>query len=188
MNAAAVNLSVFEARPHTHFELFDLPVHFALDMRALEQAYRTVQMQVHPDRFAAAGAAQKRLATQWAAQANEAYQVLKNPLKRAIYLLHLRGVDVQAEDNTAMEANFLMQQLDWREQIEEAAAEKDSAALHTLLNTLGDEKRSRFLALANLLESQADEPAQQAAANAVRQLMFIERVLQEVSAQLDELE
>ncbi len=188
MNAAVVNLSVFEARPQTHFELFDLPVRFALDMRALEQAYRTVQAQVHPDRFAAAGAAQKRLATQWAAQANEAYQVLKTPLKRAIYLLHLQGIDVKAEDNTALDADFLMQQLTWREQIEEACAEKNSAELHTLLDTLTEEKRSRFQALADLLEALADEPTRQAAADAVRQLMFIERVLQEINRQLDELE
>lgn len=188
MNVAVVNLSVSEARPQTHFELFDLPVCFTLDMRALEQAYRAVQKQVHPDRFAAAGTAQKRLATQWAAQANEAYQVLKNPLKRAIYLLHLEGVDVQAEDNTALDVHFLMQQLAWREQIEEACAEKNSATLHTLLNTLTEEKGNRFQALADLLGVLADEPTRQAAADAVRQLMFIERILLEINTQIDELE
>ena len=73
-------------QPADHFDLFHLPQRFAVDPRALDEAYRTVQAQVHPDRFAAAGEAQKRGAMQWASQANDAYQTLKQPLKRAVYL------------------------------------------------------------------------------------------------------
>ena len=71
----------------SHFDLFHLPAQFALDASALDHAYRTVQAQVHPDRFAAAGDAQKRIAMQWATRTNEAYQTLRDPLKRATYLL-----------------------------------------------------------------------------------------------------
>src|SRR5207253_1595724 len=94
----------------SHFDLFDLPPTYAIDAKTLDDAYRTVQAQVHPDRFAAAGDAQKRIAMQWATRANEAYQTLRDPLKRATYMLSLRGVHADAENNTAMEPAFLMQQ------------------------------------------------------------------------------
>lgn len=168
----------------SHFELFHLPARYTLDAAALEHAYRVVQTQVHPDRFAAAGDAQKRIAMQWATRTNEAYRTLRDPLKRAIYLLSLRGVDVASESNTAMEPAFLMQQMEWREGVEDAAAAKNVDALDTLLNELRDEERVRFSKLASLLDSGAD----QAAAQAVRQLMFIERVAAEVSVQIEKLE
>src|SRR3984885_14273648 len=113
----------------SHFDLFDLPAQFALDAAALDHAYRTVQAQVHPDRFAAAGDAQRRIAMQWATRTNEAYQTLRDPLERPRYMLARRGVDVVAENNTAMEPAFLMQQMEWRESIEDAAAAKNLGAL-----------------------------------------------------------
>jgi molecular chaperone HscB len=168
----------------SHFDLFHLPAQFALDTQALDDAYRTVQAQVHPDRFAAAGDAQKRIAMQWATRANEAYRTLRDPLKRATYLLSLRGIDVGAENNTAMEPAFLMQQMEWRERIEDAAAAKNVDELDALLAELRDEERVRFTKLAALLDSGSD----QAASEAVRQLMFIERVASEIDAQIGKLE
>lgn len=168
----------------SHFDLFHLPAQFALDLQALEAAYRTVQAQVHPDRFAAAGEAQKRVAMQWAARANEAYGTLRDPLKRAGYLLSLRGVDIGVENNTAMEPAFLMQQMEWRERVEDAAEVRNIGELQALLVELHDEARVRFERLASLLDSGAD----QAAAEAVRQLMFIERVTTEVGTQIEKLE
>ncbi|HZZ04750.1 Fe-S protein assembly co-chaperone HscB, partial [Paraburkholderia sp.] len=155
----------------SHFDLFDLPAQFVLDPATLDHAYRTVQAQVHPDRFAAAGDAQKRIAMQWATRTNEAYQTLRDPLKRATYLLHLRNIDVGSENNTAMEPAFLMQQMEWRENIEDAAAAKNVDALDALLTELRDEERMRFDKLGALLDSGAN----QVAGEAVRQLMFIER-------------
>jgi molecular chaperone HscB len=168
----------------SHFDLFGLPAQFALDAAALDHAYRTVQAQVHPDRFAAAGDAQKRIAMQWATRTNEAYHTLRDPLKRATYLLHLRGIDVGAHDNTAMEPAFLMQQMEWREGIEDAAAAKNVDALDALLTELRDEERIRFEKLGALLDSGAN----QAAGEAVRQLMFIERVAAEIGTQIERLE
>ncbi|KVE33706.1 Fe-S protein assembly co-chaperone HscB [Burkholderia sp. TSV86] len=168
----------------SHFDLFGLPAQFALDEQALDAAYRTVQSQVHPDRFAAAGDAQKRVAMQWAARANEAYQTLRDPLKRAAYLLALRGVEVGAENNTAMEPAFLMQQMEWRERIEDAAAASHVGELDALLAELRDERRARIAKLAALVDSGAD----QGAAEAVRQLMFVERVTAEIRAQIERLE
>lgn len=168
----------------SHFDLFHLPARFALDEQTLDAAYRAVQSQVHPDRFAAAGDAQKRIAMQWATRANEAYQTLRDPLKRATYLLHLRGVDVGAENNTAMEPAFLMQQMEWRERIEDAAGAKNVDALDALLAELRDERRARLAKLGALLDSGSD----QGAAEAVRQLMFVERVSAEIGAQIERLE
>ncbi|WP_323072539.1 Fe-S protein assembly co-chaperone HscB [Mycetohabitans endofungorum] len=167
-----------------HFELFQLPERFGLDARALDDAYRAVQAQVHPDRFASAGDAQKRIAMQWATRANEAYQTLKSPLRRATYLLHLRGIDVGAENNTAMEPAFLMQQMEWRERTEDAAAARNVDVLQALLHELRDEESARLVRLGEWLDSGADQPA----AEAVRQLMFIERVAHEIDAQIDKLE
>jgi molecular chaperone HscB len=168
----------------SHFDLFHLPVQFALDQPALDDAYRTVQAQVHPDRFAAAGDAQKRIAMQWATRTNEAYRTLRDPLKRATYMLSLRGIDVGAEHNTAMEPAFLMQQMEWRERIEDAAAAKNVDDLDALLTELRDDERVRFTKLAALLDSNAD----QAASEAVRQLMFIERIATEIDTQIERLE
>ncbi|MFA9216411.1 MAG: Fe-S protein assembly co-chaperone HscB, partial [Sphingomonadaceae bacterium] len=108
-----------------HFELFQLPQRFALDTSALDVAYRDVQGRVHPDKFVNATDAEKRVAMQWATRANEAYQTLKNPQKRAQYLCELHGVDLQTESNTAMPMAFLMQQMEWREALGEARAHKD---------------------------------------------------------------
>src|SRR6201991_5373165 len=91
----------------SHFDLFDLPAQFALDASALDHAYRTVQAQVHPDRFAAAGDAQKRIAMQWATRANEAYQTLRDPLRLETYLMNLHGIVVQKENNTLQAPGFL---------------------------------------------------------------------------------
>jgi molecular chaperone HscB len=168
----------------SHFDLFDLPAQYVLDASTLDHAYRTVQSQVHPDRFAAAGDAQKRIAMQWATRTNEAYQTLRDPLKRATYLLKLRGIDVGAENNTAMEPAFLMQQMEWREGIEDAAAAKNVDALDALLAELRDEERIRFSKLGALLDSGANQPA----GEAVRQLMFIERVAAEIATQIERLD
>ncbi len=168
----------------SHFVLFGLSEQFALDADALDHAYRAVQAQVHPDRFAAAGEAQKRVAMQWATRANEAYQTLRDPLKRAKYLLHLRGIDVGAENNTAMEPAFLMQQMEWREAIEDAVGAKNVDALDALAGELRDDERARMTKLGALLDSGSNQPA----AEAVRQLMFIERVAAEVDTQIERLE
>src|SRR5579872_2769248 len=115
-----------------HFELFKLPQQFTVDASALDQAYRQVQSQVHPDKFVSGSDTEKRVAMQWATRANEAYQTLKSPLKRASYLCELQGVDLETESNTAMPRAFLMQQMEWRELLDDAKADKNLAALEKL--------------------------------------------------------
>src|SRR2546423_6385199 len=110
----------------SHFELFGLAPAFSLDQEVLEKAYREIQSRVHPDRFARAGDAERRASLQWTTRVNEAYRTLKDPVQRAKHILELHGVDVAFETNTAMPKDFLMQQMELRERLEEA---KDAPAL-----------------------------------------------------------
>jgi molecular chaperone HscB len=164
--------------------MFGLPLRFAVDQAQLDAAFREVQAQVHPDKHAAAGDAGRRVAMQWSTRANEAYQTLKHPLKRATYLLELRGADIGAENNTAMEPAFLMQQMEWREAVEDATAAKNVDALDKLLGDLREEKKQRYAKLGALLESGADVPA----VEAVRQLMFLEKVEDDIGSSIEELD
>ncbi|TWC71419.1 Fe-S protein assembly co-chaperone HscB [Herbaspirillum sp. SJZ099] len=154
-----------------HFDLFQLPQRFAVDIKALEQAYHQVQGRAHPDKFAHASDAEKRVAMQWATRANEAYQTLKSPLRRARYLCELNGVDLQTESNTSMAPAFLMQQMEWRETLDDAKAGKDIDALERLNSELTAEKKAEVARIEKLLD--AGDYTQ--AAQLVRQLMFLDR-------------
>lgn len=103
------------------FALFGLPRRQALDRAALDATWRRLQAEVHPDRFAGQGAAAQRVAMQWSVRVNEAYRRLKDPVQRAAVLCALAGVPIDAERNTAMPASFLMQQMAWREALDDAA-------------------------------------------------------------------
>lgn len=167
-----------------HFDLFQLPQQFAIDMNALDTAYRDVQGQVHPDKFVSVSDAEKRVAMQWATRANEAYQTLKNPLKRASYLCELNGVDLQTESNTAMPVPFLMQQMEWREALEDARAEKNLAALETLNTELQSTRKFKIAKLGEHFDANDFEQAAQEA----RALMFVEKFGEEVNFAFESLE
>jgi molecular chaperone HscB len=154
-----------------HFELFQLPATFHVDQDALDAAYRDVQGRVHPDRFVNASDAEKRVAMQWATRANEAYQTLRHPQKRAQYLCELHGVDLQTESNTAMPVDFLMQQMELREALGDARAAKDAAALDELDGQVRSERKARLAQVGTLLD--AGDYA--AAAQGVRALMVLDK-------------
>ncbi|GLS04944.1 co-chaperone protein HscB [Chitiniphilus shinanonensis] len=160
----------------SHFDLFEQPARFAIDARALDARYRALQAQYHPDRYASAGDAEKRLALQIATRVNEAYQILKSPLARGRYLLTLAGVDTQEETNTAMPMDFLMGQMEWREQIAEARASGNVERLEALNTELRGEIGDLEAELGDLLD--ADRLAE--AAVAVRKLRFLEKLDQEI--------
>jgi len=165
----------------TDFELFGLPDRFAQDRAEVDARWKDLQRQTHPDRFASEGASAQRVATQWSVRINEAHQRLKDPLQRAAYLCELRGVPIRAHDNTAMPADFLLQQMSWREALEEAM---EASALETLL----DETSALRTQILREVERQLDhESDAAAAAQGVRRLMFIERFAQEVEARLDRM-
>jgi len=167
-----------------HFELFQLPPRFDVDMDALDSAYRDVQGRVHPDRFVNATDAEKRVAMQWATRANEAYQTLRNPQKRAQYLCELNGVDLQTESNTAMPMDFLMQQMELREALADARASKDAGALDELDAQVRGERKQRLAQVGKLLD--AGDYSQ--AAQGVRALMFLDKFGDELQYAFEALE
>jgi len=164
------------------FTLFGLPERHALDRADLDARWRRLQAEVHPDRFAGEGAAAQRIAMQWALRVNEAYQRLKDPLRRAAYLCERRGAPIRAHDNTAMPAAFLMQQMQWREALEEAAG---AAAVERLEAEVVAAERTMLDEVARLLDDQGDAAA---AAAEVRALMFVDRFRQDIERRLDALD
>ena len=164
-----------------HFELFQLPQRFEVDMNALDSAFHEIQGRVHPDKFAHASDAEKRVAMQWATRANEAYRTLRSPLKRATYLCELHGVELESESNTAMPAGFLMQQMEWREALDDARAAKDMDALDALDAELREVRSHELAVIAASLD--ADDYA--AAAGSIRKLMFVEKFGEDVDRAVD---
>lgn len=167
------------------FELFGLEPRFAVDLDRLEQAYLEMQGKVHPDRFAHLSDAEKRLSMQWATRANEAFRTLKSPLARGQYLLELKGVDPAFETNTAMSAEFLMEQMEWREALEEAREAADEDVLDDLARRI----RRDTKALVEQLEAEFDSAGDlEAAADTVRRLKFLEKLQHEINDALTALE
>jgi molecular chaperone HscB len=168
-----------------HFELFGLAPAFHLDLTQLEQSYRDIQAQVHPDKHAHLGDVERRLAMQWSTHANEAYQTLRQPLSRARYLLHLNGVACDEGSNTAMSPVFLMEQMEWREAIGEAKAAEALADLERLASRLRTETQQRQEKLRQLLDVEHDFTK---AAEQVRELKFMEKLRDEIIYALETLE
>lgn len=165
----------------TDFVLFGLPERFAQDRQAIDARWKELQREAHPDRFAAQGAAAQRVAMQWSVRINEAYQRLKDPLRRAAYLCELRGAPIQAESNTSMPAQFLAEQMEWREALDEAGSEDE---LGQLSRTLESARTAALARIGRLLDEAGDAAA---AAQEVRALMFIERFAHDVEARFDQL-
>ena len=163
------------------FELFDLPQRFAQDRAAIDARWKALQREAHPDKFAAQGAAAQRVALQWSVRINEAYQRLKDPLKRAAYLCELRGAPIDAHHNTAMPADFLHQQMEWREALDEADGEDE---LEALADELAASHKDMLARIADLLDVQGDAAA---AAQQVRALMFLERFGEDIANRLAQL-
>ncbi len=163
------------------FALFALPERFRQDRATLDARWKELQREAHPDRFASQGAAAQRVAMQWSVRINEAYQRLKDPLKRAAYLCEQRGAPINAESNTAMPPAFLMQQMQWREALDEAATEDE---LDALARELSAARAQRLAGIERLLDEAQDAAA---AADEVRALMFIERFDHDVQARFEQL-
>jgi len=163
------------------FELFGLPMAFGLERAALDARWKDLQREVHPDRHAAADAQTQRQAMQWSVRINEAYQRLKDPLQRAAYLCELQGAPVEADNNTAMPPAFLMQQMEWREALEEAAS---ASVVEDLADEVAAARKRMLAQLQQTADVQRDWPA---LAAQVRALMFVERFARDVESRLEQL-
>lgn len=165
----------------TDFELFGIAAQFAQSRAVLDAKWKELQREAHPDKFAAHGPAAQRVAMQWSVRINEAYQRLKDPLKRASYLCELHGVPIAAESNTAMPGDFLMQQMEWRELLDDAETVEKMDKIALEANKYGREK---LLKIEQSIDVLKDFPA---AAAQIRRLMFIERFGAEVEARIERL-
>jgi len=167
---------------HNHFDLFGLSPMFSIEGEALERSYREIQSKVHPDRFAHAGDAERRASLQWTTRVNEAYRTLKDPVQRARHILELHGVDVAFETNTAMPPEFLMQQMELRESLEQA---KSPAALDEMRKRLRQDKARLQSQIAEALDTRKDYAA---AAGLVRKLQFLDRLDEEIDSAYEDHE
>jgi molecular chaperone HscB len=164
------------------FTLFGLPQRFAIDRDALAARWRELQGEVHPDRFAGEAAAARRVAMQWAVRVNQAYQRLKDPLQRGAYLCELRGAAIDAQRNTAMPAEFLIQQMAWREALDGAQGLAEVEAIERQIEA---HERGLIERLGQTLDQQHDAAG---AAQQVRALMFVARLRDDIRRRLEALD
>lgn len=164
------------------FELFGVAQQFAQDRATLDARWKELQREAHPDKFSAQGEAAQRVAMQWSVRINEAYHRLKDPLKRAAYLCELAGAPINAHSNTAMPAAFLMQQMQWREELDEA---HDDDTLNALRENVEAAQRELVNECAQRLDVQHDYAA---AVQSVRALMFIEKFAHDLDLAFEKLE
>jgi molecular chaperone HscB len=167
------------------FALFGLRPAFALDLADLDRAYRDLQGEIHPDRYAQAGEADQRLAMQWSTRANEAYNTLKRPFERARYLLNLQGIDAMAPGTAPLPMAFLEQQMLAREALAEAVAKADSTALDRLERDTRAEAGRLMDKVAELIDIRRDYPA---AADVLRQYRFLEKFLADLGDAYEDLD
>jgi len=161
-----------------HFELLGLPARYRVDEAALDRAYRELQNTVHPDRYAAAGDADKRLALQASARVNEAYRTLRDPVMRAEYLLSLRGVNAASEADTRLPVAFLTRQLERREEAEEASDARDGSRLAALVGDVRDDAAAIAIEVEHALDANDDERARAR----VRELRFLVKLAEDIEA------
>jgi molecular chaperone HscB len=166
MSVVVANLSGFD----DYFALFQLKPQFKIDRQALESAYLTVQQKVHPDMHAQASDADKRVSMQLSALANSAYRTLMNPIQRGLYMCAKNGVDPQLETNTAMPAQFLMQQMEWRETLDDV---RDQPSKLDELYKEVEQTRANLLKEVELAIDGANDF--ELAAKQLRALLFIDK-------------
>ena len=166
-------MSVVVANPSAsdnYFRFFGLNEQFKIDLPVLDQAYLAIQKEVHPDRHARGSDTEQRLAMQMATLANSAYQTLKNPVQRGLYLCQLHGVDAKLETNTAMPAAFLMKQMEWRENLDERA--EDLPALVSMMEEVESSKQATLLEITQAIDHAKNF---ERAAELLRGLLFIDK-------------
>ena len=158
-----------------YFHFFGLSPQFSLDLAQLDQAYLAIQKEVHPDRHTQGSDSEQRIAMQMATLANTAHQTLKHPIQRGLYLCKLHGVEANLETNTAMPTAFLLQQMAWRDSLEESADDFDA------LDALAIEVDSAYkAALLELAEAMDRTHNYQRAAELLRGLLFIDKFATEL--------
>lgn len=170
-----------------HFELFGLPVAFDIDADDLASRYRELQRRVHPDKFASAPDQERRLSVQMTALVNEAFQTLKDPVRRGRYLLSLRGINIDEETDTAMDPAFLAEQMEWREGLEEIRqADNPLTRLAELAQHLDRRLQDKIGQFRRAFEQGSPEEMKRAR-NLAREMQFLEKMHHEIGDLEEEL-
>ena len=181
MSVVAANLS--ESSSFTdYFDFFNLPRQFQIDRSVLDRAYLTIQQEVHPDKFVNQDDQQKRRSLQMTTYANTAYQTLKQPLPRGFYLCQLAGLDPQLETNTAMPKAFLIQQMEWREELDDAKS--DLSNLEALQQEVQAIQKEWLLQIEKAFDVAL---VPETALEKLRCALFLERFLEELDHRLSAL-
>lgn len=170
-----------------YFELFAVPMTFDLDLQRLSENYQSLQKLTHPDKFAGQSEQQQRLAVQKNAQVNDGYQILKSPISRAEHILSLRGIELANETQTMQDMTFLMQQMQWREALEESGSSTDpQSVIDDLIDEVDTARKKISKNILCQFELNTDE-ANQAVAEDVRKLKFIDKMHDEIGEQEEKL-
>lgn len=164
------------------FTLLNLPEAFVVDLKKLDQHYQAIQKEIHPDRFASLNDETKMESVKKTAQVNDAYQTLKSSIRRAEYLLHLYGFDINDEKYTAVPQDFLLQQMEWREELE--THHKNKEALEKLASVVAIKKKQKIDLLPTYFDKKNNLPE---AIKITRELNFIEKIEQHISDALIEI-
>ncbi|MGP8306340.1 co-chaperone HscB [Vibrio sp. YIC-376] len=167
-----------------HFELFGLPSQFQLDGSLLSSQFRELQKRFHPDNFATASERDRLLAVQKAAQINDAYQVLKNPISRAEYILAEQGMEIRGEQQTMQDPMFLMEQMELREELEDIAGSSDPESVLFDFDAKVSKMYKQHLAS---VEQELNDGLWAEAADQVRKLKFIAKLKNEIELVEDKL-
>lgn len=167
-----------------YFELFELPVSCQVDLQRLSSQYRALQRAVHPDRFAGDDERQQRISIQYASHVNEAFDTLKQPLPRVIYLLKLAGRDVDMERNTIMDPGFLMEQMELREAVADIRSASNPEQEIERLASQVDADILRYLQRFEGFWSSGTEQDLEQAETVVRKMQFMVKL----AAELEQLE
>ncbi|MFQ5469970.1 MAG: Fe-S protein assembly co-chaperone HscB [Gammaproteobacteria bacterium] len=162
-----------------YFELLGMPVSFEIELDTLYAHFKALQNSVHPDKYAKATDEERRISMQYAAQVNQAYQTLKEPLARAQYLLELNNVESNA-DQSHHNSEFLAEQIEIREQLSDVRVCIDALPeVNTLRNSINSKIESRIKQLAKDLRDR-NEASLVHAAELVQELQFFYRLSEEI--------
>ncbi|MCG9696385.1 co-chaperone HscB [Shewanella sp. Isolate11] len=170
-----------------YFELFSLSPRYDIDTALLAERYRDLQRAVHPDKFANASEQDKRLAVQRTAQINDGYNTLKHPILRAEHMLSLKGIDLSHESTTVKDTQFLMQQMEWRESLEDLKHSDDPGELIDQLHDSFSEHQAEFTSQLSERVTSDELPVLQQAADLIRKMKFMAKLQDELARAEDAL-
>lgn len=160
------------------FQLFDVPVSFEVDHELIHQRYMELQKATHPDKFVNASAQEKRISMQHTSRINEAINTLKRPVDRALYLLKLKGIDINFENETTMDADFLMEQMEVREALSEVRGKKEPLVE---LDRVGVEIKAKIKNMMNDFSNCYEANRLDEARELIRKMQFLEKAKNEIN-------